>query len=105
MRSTTTGTRLAPTVAMRVRDLVRKLKLGLAGLVGAVACSRPVVPSETPPMALTSLPSPKLESSHEPMQKPPADAGVQDAVALPPVPDAMPPDANKRADQAAFSCC
>jgi hypothetical protein len=130
---------------MRLRDLVRKLKFGLAGIVGgfAFACSGPTNPGEMPPMAprpepvqpmpshdpnapvpgspdpikvttpdagapVTSMPSPKLESSHEdsvPMQKPPADAGVQDAVAMPPVPDSLPSDANKRADQAAFSCC
>lgn len=126
---------------MRLRHLVRKLKFGLAGLVGgfAFACSGPTNPGEMPPMAprpepvqpapgrdpnapvpgspdpikpdagapVTSMPSPKLESSHEtvPMQKPPVDAGVQDAVALPPVPDALPADASKRADQAAFNCC
>jgi hypothetical protein len=124
---------------MRLRDLVRKLKFGLAGLVGgfAFACSGPTNPGEMPPMAprpepvqpspsrdpvpgapdpikvttpdagapVTSVPSPKLESSHEPMQKPPPDAGVQDAVALPPVPDALPSDASKRADQTAFNCC
>ena len=129
---------------MRRRNLLRKLKLALAGLVGgfAFACSGPTNPGEMPPMAprpepmqptpshdqnapvpgspdpikvtapdagapVTSVPSPKLESSSEtiPMQKPPVDAGVKDAVTLPPVPDAMPPDASKRADQAAFNCC
>lgn len=130
---------------MRLRHLVRKLKFGLAGLVGsfAFACSGPTNPGEMPPMAprpepvqptpsrdpnapvpgspdpikattpdagapVTAVPSPKLEASHETieMQKPPSDAGVvRDAVALPPVPDALPPDANKRADQMTYDCC
>ena len=137
---------------MRLRKLVRKLKLGLAGLVGgfAFACSGPN-PGEMPPLAprpehvqpmprdpkapvpgapdpmdpaktgptvpappdagapVTEIPSPSIQGSHEtiPMQKPtPVDAGVQDALGLPSeVPDAMPPDANKRPESTSYHCC
>lgn len=118
---------------MRLRDLKFGLA-GLVGGF-AFACSGPTNPGEMPPLAprpepmqpsrdpvpgspdpikvttpdagapVTSVPSPELESSHAPVQKPPPNAGVQDAVSMPPVPDALPSDANKRADQAAFNCC
>jgi hypothetical protein len=39
------------------------------------------------------------------MKDPPGDAGVEDAVALPPVPDALPPDANKRPESTSYNCC
>ena len=55
---------------------------------------------------VTSVPSPKLESSHEPMQTTPGDAGTSDAVEMPKqVPDAMPPDASKRPESVSFACC
>ncbi|HLL23335.1 MAG TPA: hypothetical protein VK427_14455 [Kofleriaceae bacterium] len=121
---------------MRLRHLVRKLKIALAGLVGglAFACSGPANPGEMPPMAPrpdpvqpssaplpgagdplgrpdaglvtpTEVPTPSFRSSGEtiPAQRGPGDAGVQDAVALPPVPDALPPDAKRT--EPASTCC
>jgi hypothetical protein len=48
-----------------------------------------------------NIPAPQFRSG----QTPPGDAGVEDALDLPPVPDSLPPDANKQPESAAFNCC
>jgi autotransporter family porin len=78
---------------MRLRNLVRKLKLSLAGLVGgfAFACSGPN-PGEMPPLAPRPEPVQPTPSSPEPSKAPvpgapdfptPPDAGAGPTTSIP----------------------
>ena len=72
-------------------------------LPGAPDPLSPPTPDAGP---VTEVPTPEVRGATYPMQQPPADAGTQDAVAMPPaVPDALPPDANKQPESTAFACC
>ena len=76
-----------------------------APVPGAPDPLRPKRPDAGAPM--TEVPAPQFEGGAVtiPMQQP-ADAGVSDAVVLPPgVLDALPSDANKRPESTAFHCC
>lgn len=80
---------------MRLRNLVRKLKLSLAGLVGgfAFACSGPN-PGEAPPLAPRPEPMQPVPSGPEPSKAP-----VPGAPDFPTPPDAGAPTTNLPAPQ------